>query len=108
MPLVNADDSVAIVANVRIVVNVAAVVGRVQVVLKGDAITAIQINGAGADIGAIGSIDANSSHSTSTVVLMNPTIVDRAIVTAIINGQSFSAIVVHLTVQYLLIRAGRL
>lgn len=53
MGFIDAHCRVAVVADVRIVVNIASVIGQVEIVLEGNAIAAAVIDRAGADIGAV-------------------------------------------------------
>ena len=97
----------AVIADVRVVVNIASVINHIQVILKRDAVAPIVINRAGINVGPVRAINADASNSTKRrVVLMNPTVVNRAIVAGVVDCQPFGSIVIHLAVQNLLIGAG--
>lgn len=53
MRFIYSDCSLAIIADVRVVMNVAAVIDHIQIILKRNAVAAVEINGAGADIGPV-------------------------------------------------------
>ena len=109
MAFEDADRVAGVVANVRIAVDVAAVVRQIVVVLEGDAVGTVAVDGALGDDDAIGPVDAHSADpSVCEVVRVDPAVGNMAIRGVVVDCEALGAVGYHLAVGDRFVRAAGL